>query len=253
MLRQSVRFIRVQFQDKLKKLVDGRGWQSAKQHTRRILHPPRFPLSTDRVIATIDRDRFEQIRQRYWIDNPGDDPPKYLQLERWIDINIRRVRDLELDLSRPKRVFDLGCGTGYFLHICRLLGHQIFGLDVDELPMFEEITRLLGVPRVISRIQCFTPLPDLRQRFDVVTAFLICFNQHKQHEVWGVPEWDFFLDDLAKHLTPGGLVWLELNREYDDSYYTPELRDFFQYRGAKIDKQRVVFSSGLGVAASAST
>ena len=109
---------------------------------------------------------------------------------------------MELDLSRPKRVFDLGCGTGYFLHICRLLGHEILGLDVDELPMFEEITRLLGVPRVISRIQCFTPLPDLRQRFDVVTAFLICFNQHKQHEVWGVPEWDFFLDYLAKYLTP---------------------------------------------------
>ncbi len=196
---------------------------------------------------------FEQIRKRYWIDNPGDDPPKYLELERWIDINIHRVRDLELDLSRPKRVLDLGCGTGYFLHICRLLGHDILGLDVDELPMFNEITRLLDIPRVISRIERFTSLPDLGQEFEVITAFLICFNRHKQGDVWGVPEWDFFLDDIAKHLNPRGVLWLELNREYDDTYYTPELRNFFEDRGAKIAKQRVVFSSSLRAPASAST
>jgi len=241
MLRQSVRFIMVSLPHKLKKLIDGRGWQSAKQHTRRILHPPRFPLGADRVIATINRDGFAQIRKRYWIDNPGDDPPKYLELERWIDINIRRVRDLELDLSHPKRVLDLGCGTGYFLYICRLLGHQILGLDLDELPMFNEITRLLDIPRIVCRIERFTPLPDLDHKFDVVTAFLICFNRHKQGDIWRVPEWEFFLDDLAKHLTPGGLDWLELNRESDDTYNTPELRDFFHRRGAKIDKQRVVF------------
>ena len=241
MLRQSVPFIRVSLPHKLKKLIDGRGWQSAKQHTRRILHPPRFPLRADRVIATINREGFEQIRKRYWIDNPGDDPPKYLELERWIDINIRRVRDLELDLSPPKRVLDLGCGTGYFLYICRLLGHQILGLDLDELPMFNEITRLLDIPRIVCRIERFTPLPDLGHKFDVVTGFLVCFNRHKQGDIWRVPEWEFFLDDLPKHLTRGGRVWLELNRECDDTYYTPELRDFFHHRGAKIDKQRVVF------------
>jgi SAM-dependent methyltransferase len=230
---------------KLQKLIDGRGWQSAKEHARRILHPPRFPLSVDRVIATIDRDGFEQVRKRYWIENPGDDPPKYLELERWIDVNIRRVRDLDLDLSRPKRLLDLGCGTGYFLHICRLLGHDVIGLDVDELPMFNEIIRLLGVPRVVSRIVRFTPLPDLGHKFDVITGFLVCFNQHKQHDVWDVAAWDFFLDDIARHLTPRGCLWLELNREYNDTYYTPELRDFFKSRGAKIEKHRVVFRSGL--------
>jgi len=230
---------------KFRKLIDGRGWQSAKEHTRRLLHPPRFPLSVDRVIATIDRDRFEQIRKRYWIDHPGDDPPKYLELERWIDINIRRVRDLELDLSSPKRILDLGCGTGYFLHICRLLGHDVLGLDVDELPMFNEIIHLLGMPRVVWRIEQFIPFPDLGQKFDVITGFLICFNRHKQHDVWDVPAWNFFLEDIAKHLTPGGCLWLELNREYNDTYYTPELRDFFESRGAKIEKHRVVFASAL--------
>jgi SAM-dependent methyltransferase len=184
------------------------------------------------------------------VDDPGDDPPKYLDLQRWIDINIHRVRDLGLDLSRPKRILDLGCGTGYFLYICRLLGHDVLGLDVDDLPMFAEITKLLGIQRVIERVEPFKPLPDLGRKFDFITAFLICFNNHKQADLWGVPEWDFFLDDLAKHLSPGGCVWLELNREYNDTYYTPELREFFEQRRGTIDQQRVIFSSCLPAPAS---
>lgn len=205
---------------------------------------------TDRVIGTIDSEQFENIRRRYAVDDPGDDWPKYLDLERWIDVNIQRVHDLELDLSRPKRILDLGCGTGYFLYICRLLGHDVLGLDVNDLPMFAEVTKLLGIRRVISRIERFKPLPDLGRKFDLVTAFLICFNNHKQPDLWGVPEWDFFLDDLANHLTPRGCVSLELNREYNDTYYTPELREFFEQRGAAIDNQRVIFRSGLRAPAS---
>src|SRR5437867_12599674 len=136
----------------------------------------RFSLDTKRVIETIDPARFEQIRGRYAVANPGADWPKYLDLDRWIEINIRRIREIELDLTRPKRILDLGCGAGYFLHIAQLLGHKGLGLDVDYLPMFAEITRLLGVRRVISRIEPSTPLPDLGGRFDLITAFMICFN-----------------------------------------------------------------------------
>src|SRR5438876_1990980 len=118
------------------------------------------------------------------------------------------------------------------------------GLDLDQLPMFRDITRLLGVRRVIRTIKAFDPLPDLG-KFDLITAFLICFNRHKQPDVWGVPEWEFFLDDLAKHLAPRGRVWLELNQEYGGTFYTPELKEFFQKRGAKIDRHKVIFNSGL--------
>ena len=107
--------------------------------------------------------------------------------------------------------------------------------------MFGDLTRLLGVRRVIWQINAFDSLPDALGRFDVITAFLICFNRHKQANVWGVPEWDFFLDDLGKHLTPRGRVWLELNQEYDGTFYTPELKEFFEKRGAKIDRHKVVF------------
>jgi SAM-dependent methyltransferase len=235
----------VRLRHKIQKLVDGRSLASARKHTLRLLRTNRFPLQTKRVIETIDPVGFDQIRRRYTVADPGADWPKYLDLERWIGVNIRRIRELELDLSRPKRILDLGCGAGYFLYIAQLLGHSGVGLDMDRLPMFREITRLLDVRRVVQRIKAFRPLPNFGQKFDVITAFMICFNNHKMPELWGVPEWEFFLDDLKKHLRPRGRIWLELNQEYDGTFYTPELKEFFQKRGAKIDEHKIIFNSGL--------
>ena len=229
---------------KLWKLVNGETLVSARRHALKLFRPNRFHLETKRVIETIDPKGFEQIRQRYSVKGSSLDWPKFLDLERWIDINIRRVREIEIDVMRPKRILDLGCGTGYFLYIAQLLGHEGLGLDLDRLPMFGDLTSLLGVRRVIWQIKAFDPLPDLG-KFDLITAFLICFNRHKQANVWGVPEWEFFLNDLAKHLTPLGRVWLELNQEYDGTFYTRELKQFFQKRGAKIDRHKVIFSSSL--------
>jgi SAM-dependent methyltransferase len=243
-------YLGMRFSHKIKKLLSGQGLASARKHTRRFFHRTRFPLETSRIIETFDGPDFQHIRQRYAVENPGEDWPKYLALDRWIDINIRRIREIELDLTRPKRILDLGCGAGYFLHIAQLLGHKGLGLDVDYLPMFAEITRLLGVRRVISRIEPFTPLPDLRGKFDLITAFMICFNNHKEPNLWDVPEWEFFLDDLAKYLAPRGRIWLELNREYDGTFYTPALREFFALCGGKIDEHKIIFNSGLAAPAS---
>jgi len=232
----------VQFRHKIRKLVDGQSLASARKRTLRLLRPKGFQLETQRVIETIDPAGFEQIRRRYPVAHPGADWPKYLDLDRWIGVNIRRIRQLELDLARPKQILDLGCGAGYFLYIAQLLGHSGVGLDMDRLPMFREITRLLGVRRVVQRIQAFRALPSFGQKFDVITAFMICFNNHKMPGLWGVPEWEFFLDDLAKHLKPRGRVWLELNQEYDGTFYTQQLKEFFQKRGAKIDEQKIILN-----------
>jgi len=242
----------VQLRHKIGKLVDGRSLASARKHTLRVLRSNRFQLETKRVIETIDPDGFEQIRQRHAVADPGADWPKYLDLDRWIGVNIKRIRQLELDVARPRQILDLGCGAGYFLYIAQLLGHSGVGLDMDRLPMFREVTRLLGVHRVVERIEAFRPLPNFGQQFDVITAFMICFNNHKMPGLWGVPEWEFFLDDLAKHLKPRGRVWLELNQEYNETFYTPQLKEFFQKRGAKVDEQKIIFNSGLHVPASTS-
>ena len=243
----------MQFDHKIKKLLSGQGLASARKHTLRSFRGNRFQFDKKLVIETFDPVASEQILHRYAVNNPTEDWRKYLDLDRWIAINIRRIRDIELDFARRKRILDLGCGAGYFLYIAQLLGHRGFGLDLDRIPMFAEITSLLGVRRVIQRIQAFRPLPDLGGKFDLITAFMICFNNHRHANLWGVAEWNFFLDDIAKHLAPRGRVWLELNRESDGTLCTPELKEFFQKRGARIDEHKIMFTSGLRAPASTSS
>lgn len=236
---------------KLKKLADGRGVDSAKHHVRRFLlsRRTRIPLDVERIAETIDSEKFAEIRARHGVDDPGEDPPKYLELHRWLEANLNRVRDLELDLGRQRRVLDIGSGAGYFLYICELLGHDALGIDLDENPMFNEMTEMLGVKRIVWRVEPFVPLPDLGLPFDVITAHMICFNGHKSDKLWTTAEWDFFLNDLAHHLAPRGRVWLEFNREFDGTCFSPQLEEFFRERGAEINSHRVVFNSTLPVPA----
>ena len=81
----------MRFDHKIKKLVSGQGLSSARKHTLRFFRMNRFPLETKRVIETIDPVGFEQIRQRYAVENPGEHWPKYLDLDRWIDCQIGRA------------------------------------------------------------------------------------------------------------------------------------------------------------------
>lgn len=233
--------------DKLKKVPDGRAFESAMHRMRRVFRRRRSPvrLDVDEIVKTIDPQRFEEIRARYGMEDPGEEPPKYLELPRWIEANLKRVRDLELDLGGRKRVLDIGSGTGYFLYICGLLEHDAVGIDLDETPMFNESIALLRVDRRVWRVQPFVPLPDLGGKFDVITAHMICFNGHKSESLWGIEEWGFFLHDLGARLKRGGRIWLEFNREFDGTCYTPELKRYFESRGADVSSNRVVFNSGL--------
>ena len=237
---------------KIKKLADPRTIRSAKQHVGRVLLMRRLVLRTgaERIIASIDRRSFQAIHDRHAIANPGPAWPKYLDLKKWIGINLQRVRELELDYGRRREILDIGSGAGYFLYICKWFGHEAVGLDIDEVPMYPEMTRLLGLKRVVWRIEAFVPLPDLGRKFDLITAFMICFNQHNREGLWGVPEWDFFLNDLARHLNPRGRVWLALNRQRDGTFMTGELRELFQSRGAQVEAHQVRFDTAPAAAAS---
>ncbi|HEV2095057.1 MAG TPA: class I SAM-dependent methyltransferase [Chthoniobacterales bacterium] len=228
---------------KLEKLANGSAWRSARRRFDGVASRPRPGAALDPagILARFDRAELEQICRRYAVTDPGKNWSKYLELPRWLDINLRRARELSLDRGRRRRILDLGCGAGYFLAICRLLGHEILGLDIDDVPMFREMTDALGVDRVIWRIRPSVPLPELGAPFDLITAYLICFNGHKTEALWGVAEWNYFLDDLRLHLTSRGSVCLELNREFNGTHYMPELRQLFCDRGAEVRAYRVFF------------
>ena len=232
----------MRFSHKLKKLADPSLVPSMRRHLGRVLLTRRllFNLDVEKIIGDIDPVQFQAIHDRYAVDDPGGSWRKYLDLDTWMAINLRRVQELELDWGRRQSILDLGSGAGYFLHICHGLGHRTLGLDIEDVPMFGEMFRALGLERVIARVEAFRPLPVFDRKFDLITAFMICFNGHKSESLWGPKEWAFFLDDAATRLNPGGRIRLGFNRELDDTFYTGELRQFFLDRGARIDEHRVL-------------
>src|ERR1700726_2441270 len=150
---------------KLKKLLSRDSAESVVEHVTRWLHP----VNNRRVLARLDPAAAAQLRAKY-PQSPG--APKinrFADIPYWIRINVERAQDLWLDRSTPLRILDLGCGAGYFLYVCKSFGHDPLGLDLDDHQLFRDALDLLQVRRVVSRIDPDTPLPDLGQKFDLVT------------------------------------------------------------------------------------
>lgn len=216
---------------------------SARTRVRMMLHP----LPPRKYLEAIDENAVKEIRQRFYQSYEPSTPVtskvglKYLNAQKYLPVNVRRAQELELDSLPPQRILDLGSGVGYFLFVCQQLGHECLGLDTDDVPAYEAMMKLLGVPRVTSRIEPFVPLPDLGARFDLVTAHQILFNRSKPSGHWKLAEWEFFLDDLRSHLKPNGRILLRFNPERKDCYITEELSDFFRSYGAQVRRTTVRF------------
>jgi SAM-dependent methyltransferase len=197
------------------------------------------------LLQKIDSIRLDRIRAKYEIPGERVDWPKYVDANYWLEKAIGQVRELHLDRARGKTILDLGSGAGYFLFICKQLGHNGIGLDLPEPEYFGEMFDLLGLKRVIWKINTYKPLPDLGRKFDLVTAFGICFNRHKSDKVWTRAEWEFFLSDLeSRFLNPGGEILLALNSE-SYGYFTPELERYFRDRGGAIERGHVKMKAGV--------
>jgi SAM-dependent methyltransferase len=222
---------------KLAKLGQRESYTRFARRMRRRLHP--IPLRP--LLERLDQTRMAEIEERYKDSPVGIS--KYARVPEFMKLNIARVQDLNLHRTPPKNILDIGCGGGFFLYVAQQLGHHCVGLDVSWFPVFGDLVDLMGVDRRVWEIKAFEPLPDLRQKFDLITAYSTGFNRKPDKTLWGPAEWNFFLDDLTKHLKPGGSVFFGLNPQQKGWYYSDELRDFFISRGAEIERERVYFPS----------
>jgi SAM-dependent methyltransferase len=220
--------------------------QSVWEHVRRSTHP----VSSRRVLATIDRGELERLREYYPYRPNARRINAYEDAAYWIGVNVKHVQDLWLDRSPPLHILDLGCGAGYFLYLCQLFGHVGLGLDTDDEPFFRGTTQLLGVRRVIARINPQTPLPDLGQKFDLVTAHRVCFHRIARDEngvwkEWTSIDWQFFINDIrTRFLRPHGRLLLEFNpRRESSSFFSDELRACFLSQGARIFRRKALLAA----------
>src|SRR4029079_10718535 len=117
--------------------------------------------------------------------------------------------------------------------------------DLEWYPVFTDLLNLMQVERKTWEIKAFETLPELGRKFDCVTEISTCITREKKIP-WRIPEWDFFLTDLQKHLRPGGKMYFALNPEgRGGRYYDEELKRFFLDRGARIERERIFFPNGL--------
>ena len=216
-----------------------RAWRKAQ----RRLHP--IPLAP--LLEKIDQARLLALREQHvelsqqYVDYLRH-YVKYLDVERQLTLNIPRVQDLKLHRSHPQEVLDIGCGGGFFIFILEQCGHRGLGLDVDDIPLFTDLVDLLKVERKIVAIRAFEPLPDLGRQFDLITAYSTAFHGVEGEAWrWGIREWEFFLNDLDRHLKVGGRIVFVLNPSYGGRYYTPEMLDLFLRRGAEVERENVLF------------
>jgi SAM-dependent methyltransferase len=236
----------VRLSRKLQKLFSRDAAESLWEHTCRWTHP----VSSRRILATIDLPKFARLREQYPYRPDARKINKWEDANYWVKVNVERAQDLWLDRTPPLRILDLGSGAGYFLYVCRFLGHEGVGLDVDVEPLFRGTTALLNVQRVISRIDPGVALPDLGQKFDLLTAHRVCFNRIERAadggwKEWSATDWRFFISDIrTRFLRPGGRLLLDFNPQPDGiSFFAPELRAYFLSEGARIFRSKALFAA----------
>jgi SAM-dependent methyltransferase len=238
-------FCRVRVSHTVGKLFSVDAVQSLSEHLTRWTHP----VSAARILATVDQPALDRLREKYPRKPGSPQINRFEDARYWVRINLKRVQDLWLDRSEPMRILDLGCGSGFFLYICKLFHHDVVGLDRDTNPMFRAITEFLGVPRVAWDVEPFVPLPDLGEPFDLVTAYRICFQRIGSEvkgiwKEWGAGEWKFFLDDIRQRLLrPDGRLLLDFNPRLDGSYFDREVRACFESEGARFFRSKVLFAA----------
>jgi SAM-dependent methyltransferase len=186
---------------------------------------------TSEVNRLIDHQAIARLTARYGNLSPDPGPSKFLDVQRFLPINVERAVRLNLHKASSLHILDIGCGPGYFMLVARYLGHKVVGLDLNEHPIFLALTKLFALPVRTGEVRSSNPLPIDESGFDLITAFLVCFNHPSAQQPWDSTQWEFFRRDCDRRLNHGGWLFLELNRQLDQRYYSDELWWYFSRMG----------------------
>jgi SAM-dependent methyltransferase len=172
--------------------------------------------------TSADSTRIAQLSRALAADYRQDSfsAAKYVDFPIWSLRNIHRAAQLGLHHTSGLRILDIGAGPGYFIAAARALGHDCRGIDVPdscftplERQVYTGLLQALNCRQYVSpfSVERFVPLPFDGEPYDLITAFLVCFNRHNKPDQWGVPEWRFFVEDALGKLRAGGRLFLGLN------------------------------------------
>ena len=136
-----------------------------------------------------------------------------------------------LNIHKASSILDLGAGFSYFQTIAKNLGQFCFSVDLPvsknnsknkdvytetSLPNFySRIYSVLGNEVEGRVIKKNVPLNlGTKKKFGAILCSQICFNRHKQDDLWSFDDWMFFLNDIYKnYLAVGGILFLGFNLE----------------------------------------
>ena len=178
------------------------------------------------------------VKQEYQYEYISDSYEKYLELDKWLNENLKRAFRLSLHKKEKTLILDLGCGPGYFLYICKHFGHDVYGLDLNNNSMYNTLISKFNIPRFISEIKAFESLSlNTQLKFNLVTAFMITFNDHKTLNEWDLEQWDFFLEDIKNnYLLDDGKIFININASNDQEPIKEELASHLEKKSlCKID------------------
>lgn len=184
------------------------------------------------------------IVKRYMVDSPGVSFQKYLDIDYWLFENMRRCYMLGLHtIGRKLKILDVGTGAAYFPFVCKYYGHDVEVIDVADNEMYNDIVNSFGLKKYTQYIRKFNNL-STNSKYDLVTAFMICFNCHQQPDLWHVGEWDHFLTSLhMNNLNSGGRVFLSFNAESAEEPVSKELLAYFAANNAEVAGSEVYLNN----------
>jgi len=185
------------------------------------------------IALSIDQQRYQAIYNKYHNADPSPGYSKYLDFSAHIARAVYHIHQLNLNRSQPQKILDIGSGAGYFPLACKYYGHDAQGLDMDTIPMYNELKNLVGLSWTPYRIEAYKPFPVFSHKFDTITAFQIMFNRLPTGQLWGIDEWKYFLEDLkANVFKEHGTLYIGFNTiQKHEHHQLQEIIEFMQSLG----------------------